>query len=73
MKTLLKSVKAALAILNDSAKDRFAKYEVTDNYGTYQLCWTMRGAESWLPFCSDAAYIRETYDYGILVKRVQGA
>lgn len=72
MKALIKAAKAAFESLNDSAKQYFAPYIVLDNYGTVQLCWTMKHAEAWLPFCSDTAYIRETYDYSVLVKRVQG-
>jgi hypothetical protein len=52
------------------AKDYFAKYKVIDNYGTSILCWTMKGAYSWLPYCSERAMIVETYDYTPLVKRI---
>jgi hypothetical protein len=71
MKSLVKAVKAFAESLNDSSKQYFAGYLVTDNYGTNILCWTMKGAQSWLPYCSDRAIIRETYDYAPLVKRNQ--
>lgn len=69
VKTL--NIGALFALAHDIAKDYFAPYAVTCNYGTNKLCWTMAGAESWLSSCGDKAYILETYDYKILVSRTQ--
>jgi hypothetical protein len=73
MKTLIKSVKAAFDILNNEAKQYFAPFVVVDNFGTNQLCWSMKSALAWLPYCSDRAYILETYNHAPVVKRIQGA
>lgn len=66
MKLIAKFAKS----LNNAAKDLFATYVVCDSYGTRILCWTYAEAHSWLAYCSGVAEIRETYDFGVLARRV---
>jgi hypothetical protein len=67
-KQLCKLCNAINAIL----KDYFAGYLILDCYGTNKLCWTMKEAESWLAYCGKNVKIVETYDYRIIVQRIQG-
>lgn len=62
MKTILKAIDALL-------RDYFAPYVIMDNYGTYKLCWSMKEAETWMPYCGNECFIMETYDYCTLVAR----
>jgi hypothetical protein len=71
MKKVIKLIKQAAKKVNDTAKDYFAPVVIIDNFGTRKLCWTLKQAEAWLPYCGDKAYILETCDYEILVKRIQ--
>lgn len=32
-------------------------YLVVDNLGTRKVCWTMKKAIAWLPFCGKRAFI----------------
>lgn len=59
--------------VNNLLKEYFAPYIVIDCYGTDVLCWSMKEAQAWIPYCSKSAYIMETYDYAVLVSRLQGA
>ena len=58
--------------LHNMLKDYFAPYLVTCSYGTDRLCWTLKEAESWIKYCGKNARIVGTYDYNIVIQRVQG-
>jgi hypothetical protein len=59
--------------LDSIARDYFAPYRVTCDYGTYRLCWTEAEARSWLPACGPCATIADTYDYRALITRRQAS
>jgi len=69
---MVKMLKQLVKKLDEVARDYFAPFVVMDNCGTYILCWSMKEAKSWLPYCGDVAQIKDTYDYQIEMARVQG-
>jgi hypothetical protein len=60
-----------LKALDAVARDYFAPYRVTCDFGTYRLCWTEAEARSWLCACGPSATIADTYDYRPLIARTQ--
>jgi hypothetical protein len=71
MKTVKSMFHKAVKAINETAKEYFAQYVVVDNFGTRVLCWTEKGAFSWLSACGDKAMILDTMDYKMLFARVQ--
>lgn len=72
MKSVSNACKRLIKNLDSVARNYLAPFVVYDNFGTYILCWNMKEAKSWLHACGDKAFIAETYDYQIIVKRIQG-
>lgn len=74
-KQLVKAIKSDVIKLSSKAnavlKNYFAPYIIVDNHGTNVLCWTMKEAQAWFPYCSKSAYIMETYDYTVIIRRIQ--
>ena len=66
-----RSFKLLGKVCNDIAKRQFARFLVVDCYGTFQLCWSLKGAYAWLPFCSDFARIVDTSDFSVICERSQ--
>ena len=73
MKTVNKPFCKLCSYVHSVLKDYFAPYLVTCSYGTDRLCWTLKDAESWIKYCGKDAVIVGTYDYNVIVQRVQGA
>jgi hypothetical protein len=48
----------------------FARYEVFDNYGTCQYCFTLEAALDWLGYCGTIAIVSDRKTYQILAGRI---
>jgi hypothetical protein len=58
--------------LRSAIKWAFARYLVTDIYGTYQPCWTLREANSWLSVCAPGfACIGDLWSGDLITTRIQ--
>lgn len=66
-----RSVSQLVTVANELAKDYFAPYACIDSHGTNILCWTLAGAQAWIPYMADHAKIVDSYDYQTIVARVQ--
>ena len=48
----------------------FAGYEVSDNYGTCQYCFTLEAALGWLSYCGTIALVTDRKTYQIIAARL---
>lgn len=75
MKNAIKAVKkvfrAKVRKLDEKCRKAFAKYAVLDNFGTLKLCYTEKGAFSWLPYCGDYAAIMTVKSREFVAVRMQ--